>query len=149
MTPGGSTPVGAAAMQMKTPAAVPLAAMTPDHMATYKWAMEVDERNREFTDEELDALFPAGYKTLPPPAGYIPLRTPSHKLMATPTPHGGPAAGGFFMQGTPERDGIGEKGVGGITDTQPKNPELPPLKHEDMQYFDKLLMDVDESRSYY
>ena len=30
-------------------------------------------------------------------------------------------------------------------DTQPKNPELPPLKSDDMQYFDKLLMDIDES----
>lgn len=36
-------------------------------------------------------------------------------------------------------------GVGGILDTQPKNQDLPPLKPDDMQYFDKLLMDVDES----
>ena len=36
-------------------------------------------------------------------------------------------------------------GVGGILDTQPKDPELPALKPEDIQYFDKLLQDVDES----
>lgn len=32
-----------------------------------------------------------------------------------------------------------------MIDTQPKNAELPPLKPEDIQYFDKLLMEVDES----
>lgn len=37
------------------------------------------------------------------------------------------------------------QGVGGMVDTQPKDPELPALKPEDMQYFDKLLTDVDES----
>ncbi|CAI4221070.1 unnamed protein product [Auanema sp. JU1783] len=141
MTPGGATPMGAAAMGMKTPAVqVP---MTPDQMQIYRWNQEIDDRNKPLSDEELDALFPAGYKILPVPAGYIPHRTPSHKLMATPTPMGGLA--GFTMQGTPDREGVGEKGVGGIVDTQPKNPELPPLKPDDMQYFDKLLMDVDES----
>jgi len=48
---------------------------------------------------------------------------------------------------TPERGGAGaDKGVGGIIDTQPKDPELPALKPEDIQYFDKLLQDVDESQ---
>lgn len=32
-----------------------------------------------------------------------------------------------------------------MIDTQPKNAELPPLKPEDIQYFDKLLMEVDEN----
>lgn len=36
-------------------------------------------------------------------------------------------------------------GAAGLIDTQPKNAELPPLKPEDIQYFDKLLMEVDES----
>lgn len=36
-------------------------------------------------------------------------------------------------------------GVASLVDTQPKNSELPPLKPADIQYFDKLLMDVDES----
>ncbi|XGW14774.1 hypothetical protein V3C99_000779 [Haemonchus contortus] len=143
LTPGGATPLGTPAMVMKTPAvAVP---MTPDQMKNFLWEKEIDDRNRSLTDEELDALFPPGYKILPPPAGYMPLRTPSRKLLATPTPLGGIAAGGFFMQGTPEREGLGDRGVGGILDTQPKNQDLPPLKPDDMQYFDKLLMDVDES----
>ncbi|KAK5966793.1 hypothetical protein GCK32_002816, partial [Trichostrongylus colubriformis] len=143
LTPGGATPLGTPAMVMKTPAVtVP---MTPDQMKNFLWEKELDDRNRSLTDDELDALFPPGYKILPPPAGYMPLRTPSRKLMATPTPLGGIAAGGFFMQGTPEREGLGDRGVGGILDTQPKNQDLPPLKPDDMQYFDKLLMDVDES----
>ncbi|EPB71273.1 HEAT repeat protein [Ancylostoma ceylanicum] len=143
LTPGGATPLGTPAMGMKTPAAP--VAMTPEQMKNFLWEKELDDRNRALSDEELDALFPPGYKILPPPAGYMPLRTPTRKLMATPTPLGGIGGGGFFMQGTPERDGIGDKGVGGILDTQPKNQDLPPLKPDDMQYFDKLLMDVDES----
>ncbi|VDM81368.1 unnamed protein product, partial [Strongylus vulgaris] len=150
LTPGGATPLGTPAMGMKTPMAP--VAMTPEQMKNFLWEKELDDRNRALSDEELDALFPPGYKILPPPAGYMPLRTPTRKLMATPTPLGGIAAGGFFMQGTPERDGLGDKGencwksVGGILDTQPKNQDLPPLKPDDMQYFDKLLMDVDEKQ---
>ena len=76
--------------------------------------------------------------------GYIPIRTPARKWIATPTPMGG--AGGFMIPPTPERGGAGaDKGVGGILDTQPKDPELPALKPEDIQYFDKLLQDVDEN----
>ncbi|KAH7724663.1 splicing factor 3B subunit 1 [Aphelenchoides avenae] len=143
LTPGGSTPMGTAAMGMKTPAQ-PFVPMTPEQMAIYKWEKEIDDRNRPLPDEELDALIPPGYKILAPPQGYVPLRTPSRKLLATPTPMGG-LGQGFVMPGTPERGGAGEKGVGGLLDTQPKDPELPALKPEDMQYFDKLLMDVDES----
>lgn len=65
-------------------------------------------------------------------------------MLATPTPL--TSAGGFIIPPTPERGGAGgDKGVGGILDTQPKDPELPALKPEDIQYFDKLLQDVDES----
>ena len=42
-----------------------------------RWEREIDERNRALSDEELDAMFPPGYKVLPPPAGYVPIRTPS------------------------------------------------------------------------
>ncbi|KAI6178396.1 Splicing factor 3B subunit 1 [Aphelenchoides besseyi] len=142
MTPGGSTPVGAAAMAMKTPAAgfVP---MTPEQVAIYKWEREMETRNQQLTDEELDALFPPGYRILQPPAGYNPIRTPARKLLATPTPMGGP---GFMIPPTPERGGAGEKvGAGGLMDTQPKDKDLPALKPEDIQYFEKLLEDVDES----
>ena len=36
----------------------------------HRWEREIDERNRALSDEELDAMFPPGYKVLPPPAGY-------------------------------------------------------------------------------
>ncbi|VDN52048.1 unnamed protein product [Dracunculus medinensis] len=145
MTPGGTTPVGALAIGLKTPV-FPSAPMTPDQMAIFKWEREIDERNRPLSDEELDALFPPGYKILPPPNGYIPIRTPGRKLLATPTPLGATGTPvGFMMQGTPERPGLADKGVASLVDTQPKNSELPPLKPADIQYFDKLLMDVDES----
>jgi len=97
LTPGGSTPIGVKAMAMATPSAGALAAMTPEQLQAYRWEKEIDERNRPYTDDELDQIFPPGYKILPPPAGYVPLRTPGRKLMATPTPIAGTPAG-FFIQ---------------------------------------------------
>ncbi len=85
-------------------------------------------------------MFPPGYKILPPPAGYIPIRTPARKLTATPTPMMGQTPQGFYMQpDTPGGDRSGK-----FADTQPKDANLPFLKPEDAQYFDKLLVDVDE-----
>lgn len=142
MTPSGTTPIGTPAMGLKTPAHI--MSMTPEQAQIYKWEKEIDDRNRPLTDEELDALIPPGYKILAPPASYIPIRTPARKLLATPTPAGG--LGGFSIPMTPERGGgLGDKAAGGMLDTQPKDKELPALKPEDIQYFDKLLLDVDES----
>lgn len=62
MTPGGSTPIGHKAMLMATPAPGAMAAMTPEQLQAYRWEKEIDERNRPFTDEELDTMFPPGYK---------------------------------------------------------------------------------------
>ncbi|KAL5278450.1 SF3B1 family protein [Megaselia abdita] len=135
LTPGGSTPIGAKAMAMATPAPGALAAMTPEQLQAYRWEKEIDERNRPFTDEELETMFPPGYKVLPPPAGYIPLRTPGRKITATPTPIAGTPAG-FFIQ-------VEDKSAK-FMDNQPKGQNLPFMKPEDAQYFDKLLVDVDE-----
>ncbi|XP_055840531.1 splicing factor 3B subunit 1 isoform X1 [Episyrphus balteatus] len=135
LTPGGSTPIGVKAMAMQTPTPGALAAMTPEQLQAYRWEKEIDERNRPFTDDELESMFPPGYKILPPPAGYIPLRTPGRKLMATPTPIAGTPAG-FFIQ-------VEDKNAK-FMDNQPKGQNLPFMKPEDAQYFDKLLVDVDE-----
>lgn len=135
MTPSGVTPVGSKAMAMATPSPSQLLQMTPEQLQAYRWEKEIDERNRPLSDEELDTMFPPGYKVLPPPAGYIPIRTPARKLSATPTPIGGTPAG-FFIQ-TEEKSAK-------FIDTQPKGGNLPFLKPEDAQYFDKLLIDVDE-----
>ncbi|XP_060529898.1 splicing factor 3B subunit 1 isoform X1 [Cylas formicarius] len=136
LTPGGSTPVGTKAMAMATPTPGHLASMTPEQLQAYRWEREIDERNRPYSDEELDAMFPPGYKVLPPPAGYIPIRTPARKLTATPTPLVGSTPVGFFIQT--------EDKTAKFLDNQPKGQNLPFMKPEDAQYFDKLLVDVDE-----
>uniref|UniRef100_A0A6M2DTF6 Putative splicing factor 3b subunit 1 n=1 Tax=Xenopsylla cheopis TaxID=163159 RepID=A0A6M2DTF6_XENCH len=137
LTPGGTTPVGHKAMVMATPTPGHLASMTPEQLQAYRWEREIDERNRPFTDDELDSFFPVGYKILPPPAGYIPIRTPARKLTATPTPIGGATPHGFFIQ---QED---RQASQTLVDAQPKG-NLPFMKPEDAQYFDKLLVDVDE-----
>lgn len=136
VTPSGATPIGTKAMAMATPTPGHLIPMTPEQMQAYRWEREIDERNRPMSDDELDSLFPPGYKVLPPPSGYMPIRTPARKLTATPTPMGGLTAGGFFM---PKDEGSAK-----MMDMEPKGQNLPPLKPEDIQYFDKLLTDVDE-----
>lgn len=133
MTPSAATPMGTKAMAMATPTPGHLGMMTPEAMQAFRMEKELDERNAPITDEELDALFPPGYKILPPPAGYQPIRTPARKLQATPTPMAGLT--GFFMQKE-------EKVT--MMEMEPKGQNLPPLKPEDIQYFDKLLTDVDE-----
>ncbi|XP_054285703.1 splicing factor 3B subunit 1 isoform X1 [Macrosteles quadrilineatus] len=134
MTPSGVTPTGQKAMAMATPTPGHLLTMTPEQLQAYRWEREIDERNRPLTDDELDTMFPPGYKVLQPPAGYIPIRTPARKLTATPTPIAGTPTG-FFMQ-TEDKSAK-------YVDNQPKG-NLPFLKPEDAQYFDKLLVDVDE-----
>jgi len=137
MTPSGSTPMGQKAMAMATPSAAQMAQMTPEQMQAYRWEREIDERNRPLTDDELDSLFPPGYKVLQPPSNYVPIRTPARKLTATPTPMMGTPQG-FYIQ-TENLDKSSK-----FVDNQPKGANLPFLKPEDAQYFDKLLVDVDE-----
>ena len=38
--------------------------MTPEQLQAWRWEREIDERNRPLTDDELDAMFPEGYKVL-------------------------------------------------------------------------------------
>ncbi len=74
--------------------------------------------------------------------GYVPIRTPARKLTATPTPMVGGVAGtpmGFRMQ-TPDSKVS-------VVDMQPKG-NLPLLKPDDMQYFDKLLVSYFTDKSF-
>ena len=71
-------------------------------------------------------------QVLQPPAGYVPIRTPARKLTATPTPMTQTPTG-FRMQ-TPDSKVS-------VVDMQPKG-NLPLLKPDDMQYFDKLLVSL-------
>lgn len=38
--------------------------MTPEQLQAWRWEREIDERNRPLSDEELDAMFPEGYKVI-------------------------------------------------------------------------------------
>lgn len=136
MTPSGATPIGVKAMAMATPSVSQLH-VTPEQMQAFRWEKEIDDRNAPLTDEELDTLFPEGYKVLPPPSGYQPIRTPARKLTATPSPMSSGVQGGFFFQKEEKQT---------MLDMEPKGQNLPPLKPEDLQYFDKLLTDVDEEQ---
>lgn len=127
MTPGGSS----------IAADILSGALTPELAQRMRWEREIEERNRPLSDDELDAMFPqTGYKVLDPPASYVPIRTPSRKLLATPTPMG--QTPGFAMQATPARDDYG------IAPATPSGDGIPFIKPEDYQYFGKLMEDVDE-----
>jgi len=129
MTPGGSMT-----------ADILSGALTPELAQRMRWEREIEERNRPMTDEELDALFPAnGYKILDPPASYVPIRTPSRKLLATPTPMG--QTPGFAMQATPARE---DYGVPVGTPSGGDGSSMPFIKPEDYQYFGKLMDEVNE-----
>jgi splicing factor 3B subunit 1 len=126
-----ATPVGA--QDMATP--MIHAGMDPAAVQSMRWERELDDRNRPMTDEELDSMFPQeGYIVLEPPATYQPIRTPARRLAATPTP----------MAGTPLYQLPAEDS--GQTYDLPPTPggSLPPLKQDDYQFFEKLLVEEDE-----
>jgi splicing factor 3B subunit 1 len=123
------TPLGAADMATPMTGQLPVG-MTPEQINDWRFQKEVDERNRPWVDEELDALFPPeGYEILEPPASYKPLTTPSRKLLATPTPGG-----------TPQYQIPGEKPKEAYQVPQtPAESGLPFVKPEDYQFFAPLL----------
>ena len=74
-TPGGSsvygaTPTPQGAFNMPTPSPgilhsglTPLGSITPERIQFMKWEKEINERNKTYTDEELDQLLPReGYE---------------------------------------------------------------------------------------
>ena len=106
-------------------------ASTPEELNVLRWERELDYRNRFLSDEELDSMLPKeGYSILEMPASYVPIRTPSRKLMETPTPLTGDM--GFVMQEETKQMLYGALAMEG---TQ----ELPFMKPEDHQYFGVLL----------
>lgn len=139
---GAATPIGTPAMGMATPTPGHIIPMTPSNLQI----TEVDKYNRPFTDEELDEILPpTGYRIIPPPADYQPIRTPARKMLAvsaTPTPLGGvlmTPAQGFFIQNEEYQMSSAKK----IVELEPKG-NLPSLKPEDLQFFGNLLHDVEE-----
>jgi len=117
---------------------------------------EMETRNRPWTHAALDAILPSeGYIVLPPPATYIPIRTPGRKLLTAPTPLGMTPAG--FQMAVPIEEQEGQSiadihkaygipvaptvSIDGVTDSS----MMPLIKPEDMQFFGRLMEDVDES----
>lgn len=144
-----STPAPAGAAQI--PGATP--SLSADLTKALKFEQEMEVRNRPWTDAALDAILPEeGYAILPPPASYKPLRTPSRKLLATPTPMGMTPAG--FQMAIPPEEQEG-RSVQEIREAYgvpvaPTSAEgagsgaLPYIKSDDMQYFGKLMEDVED-----
>lgn len=63
--------------------------MNPEQIQAYRFAKEMDDRNRPFTDDELDEILPPGYVIVDPPANYVKTRQTISNvslLMGTPTP---------------------------------------------------------------
>ena len=131
----GITPVGGADLATPMTGQIGIG-VTPEQMNELRFQKEVDERNRPWVDEELDALFPPdGYEILEPPASYKPLVTPTRKIFATPTPGG-----------TPQYQIPTEKPKEAYNIPQtPAESGLPFVKPEDYQFFAALLTETDES----
>ena len=142
--PGMVTPMGVGAMGMATPQHINLGNMTPDQIRTARSEQEMFDRNRPLSDADLDAMFPTdGYKILDPPPGYTPVRNPSRRLMATPTPR-------MMTPFQIQEESLDKTKYGislgpALTASGPTGEELPPLKPEDEQHFRKLLVEVDET----
>jgi splicing factor 3B subunit 1 len=124
---------------------------------------EMERRNRPWTDAALDAILPTeGYTTLPPPSSYVPMRTPGRKLLSAPTPYGQRTPAGFVMDVPPEeREGqslqdireaygvpvsIDSRELIGGESAAASDGALPYIKPEDMQYFGRLMEDVDDEK---
>ncbi|KAK4055534.1 U2 snRNP component prp10 [Microbotryomycetes sp. JL201] len=105
-------------------------------------ALMLDPRNRPLSDDELNEMLPSeGYEIVEPPQGYVPIRTPSRKLLETPMG----MSGGFIM---PE-EGVSAAALGVQAQDLPTSIEgvgdLQFFKSEDAQYFAKILGNEDES----
>ena len=103
-----------------------------------RYDSEIEERNRPITDSELDAILPKkGFKIVDPPTSYVPIRTPSRKLLATPTPS---LQSGFTMAPTPDRSAYGIPELPGEQrGGSDSSSALPFIKPDEMQFFGHLL----------
>lgn len=132
----------AAAVATPSIGTVDMSQMTPALAKQQRLERQLNEKNRPLTDEELDAMLPSeGYRILEPPANYRPIRTPSRKMMATPTPA---LQSGFHMQQTPAKEQYGIADQGSSLPEGEEASDLPYIKPEDQQFFGALLEQKDE-----
>jgi splicing factor 3B subunit 1 len=107
--------------------------MMPEAMHASRLQADIDERNKPFTDEELDALLPSeGFTILKAPPSYIPIRTPARKLAMTPAPLSTP------LYAMPVEGGIGVHDLG-IPIELPDALKGIEMKPEDYANFAKVL----------
>ncbi|CAF3975831.1 unnamed protein product [Rotaria sp. Silwood2] len=118
MTPIITTSVGPCAASMATPSQV---SMTAEQLKAYRYEPGIDERNHPLCDTELDAMFPSGSISLPPP-------TPQSTFS------------GFHKQESAHGLNVP---LNQLQEYQPSG-NLPLIKPDDLQYFDKLLQEVNE-----
>ncbi|CAD7949047.1 unnamed protein product [Amoebophrya sp. A25] len=117
--------------------------MTPDQLQQWRFAREIDERNKPMTDQELDEIFPPGYEVVTPPANYAPVRK---NVFSAPTPDVGMTPG-FQMHSTPSTgtgDGTDDGGLAELHGVTAASGDLPEIKAEDRAHFAAILGDVDE-----
>jgi len=147
----------------ETPAPVqPVGSQTPAHgmvagnlSKALSLEREMESRNRPWTDAALDAILPSeGYIIMRPPSSYVPLRTPGRKLLATPTPMA-MTPQGFQMEIPVEqrqdasiqdiREAYGVPLALTSSETGDASA-LPYIKPEDMQYFGRLMEEIDDNK---
>ena len=114
-------------------------AVAPLPVPLSRYEADIEERNRPITDAELDEILPQkGFKIVEPPSSYVPIRTPSRKLLATPTPL---LQSGFTMAPTPDRSAYGIPELPGEQSSNGSDSSsiLPFIKPDEMQFFGHLL----------
>ncbi|CAD7926470.1 unnamed protein product [Amoebophrya sp. A120] len=138
----GATPDAAFMGTVGTPVGLTPDMMTPDQLQQWRFAKEIDERNRPMTDAELDEIFPPGYEIVQPPANYAPARK---NVFSAPTP-GMAATPGFMMPGTPSTgDGMTQdSGLGELHGVTAATGDMPEIKAEDRTHFAPLLAGDDD-----
>ena len=144
----GATPVGPAGMFGATPAA---GLMTPDQYGAMRHEMELDERNKELTDAELDEMLPSeGYTIMEPPASYAleqqqRRQQQQQQQQQQQTPIGlATPAGGFVMH---EDGGMAAAAAVAENYGMIEMPEdLPAIRAEDRGLFESIMHEEDETQ---
>ncbi|BFZ63543.1 U2 snRNP component prp10 [Saitoella coloradoensis] len=132
-TIGGENPVGKRSRWDQTPAPGQTLGATPAGLGAAHTPFGALVAQSAISDEDLDEMLPKeGYRILEPPPGYMPIRTPVRKLMATPA---GP--GGFVMQEVDPTAGMQQAKA--LPTEIPGVGDLAFFKQEDMKYFGKLM----------
>lgn len=132
---------------MMTPS-VPAMMATPDQYGgAMRFDQEMDERNGELTDAELDEMLPSeGYTIMEPPPDYVPDRTRTHASggLSGQTPVGQTPAGGFVMH---EDGGAAAAAAMAENYGMIEMPEdLPSIRSEDRGLFESIMREEDESQ---